>query len=104
MPNKSRRVALVTGGNRGIGFEVSRQLAERGFVVLLTAREESKATAAAKKLEKDGTVEAIALDVVDPRSIEKATAEVSRRYDHLDLLINNAGINYDTWETGVIDQ
>jgi NAD(P)-dependent dehydrogenase (short-subunit alcohol dehydrogenase family) len=99
MPNKSRRSALVTGGNRGIGFEVCRQLAERGFVVLLTAREESKATAAAKKLEKDGTVDAIALDVSDPRSIEKATAEVSRRYDHLDLLINNAGINYDTWET-----
>jgi NAD(P)-dependent dehydrogenase (short-subunit alcohol dehydrogenase family) len=93
------RIALVTGANRGIGLEVCRQLAERGFIVLLTAREGAKATAAANKLKKAGTVEPIALDVADPRSIERAADEVLKRYDYLDILINNAGINYDTWET-----
>src|SRR5256714_6243670 len=96
-------IALVTGANRGIGLEVCRQLAERGFIVLLTARDAAKAAAAAKKLgkvlEKAGTVEPIALDVADPRSIERAANEVLKRYDYLDVLINNAGINYDTWET-----
>lgn len=97
--DNSARLALVTGANRGIGFEVCRQLAQRGFVVLLTARDAAKAEAAAKRLGKAGTVEPIALDVADPRSIKEAAAEVKRRYDHLDVLINNAGINYDTWET-----
>src|SRR5438105_10783323 len=100
-------IALVTGANRGIGLEVCRQLAERGFIVLLTARDAAKAAAAAKKLgkvlekklEKAGSVEPIALDVADPRSIERAANEVLKRYDYLDVLINNAGINYDTWET-----
>jgi NAD(P)-dependent dehydrogenase (short-subunit alcohol dehydrogenase family) len=92
------RIAL-TGANRGIGLEVCRQLAERGFIVLLTAREGAKATAAANKLKKAGTVEPIALDVADPRSIGRAANEVLKRYDYLDVLINNAGINYDTWET-----
>src|SRR3954464_5483075 len=94
-----KRIALVTGANRGIGLEVCRQLAERGFIVLLTAREGAKATAAANKLKKAGTVEPIALDVADPRCIERAANEVLKRYDYLDVLINNAGINYDTWET-----
>jgi NAD(P)-dependent dehydrogenase (short-subunit alcohol dehydrogenase family) len=97
--DKPARIALVTGANRGIGFEVCRQLAERGFVVLLTARDAEKAQAAAKKLDRAGTVEAIPLDVANSQSIEKAAAEVSEKYDHLDVLINNAGINYDTWET-----
>jgi NAD(P)-dependent dehydrogenase (short-subunit alcohol dehydrogenase family) len=99
MTDNSPRIALVTGGNRGIGFEVCRQLSQHGFVVMLTARDESKATSAANKLEKVGIVEALALDVADPHGIVRAAGEVSKRYDHLDVLINNAGINYDTWET-----
>lgn len=93
------RIALVTGGNRGIGFEVCRQLAERRFTVLLTARDADKTRAAAAKIEVTGHIEPVALDVSDPRSIERAAAEVSKRHDHLDVLVNNAGINYDTWET-----
>ena len=97
--HKSVRVALVTGANRGIGFEVCRQLAERNFAVLLTARDAAKAETAARKLSGTGTVEPLALDVADARSIEKAAAEVASRYGYLDVLVNNAGINYDTWET-----
>ena len=93
------RVALVTGANRGIGFEVCRQLAEKDFVVLLTARDAAKAQKAARKLANVGTVEALVLDVGDASSIKKAANEVARRYGYLDVLVNNAGINYDTWET-----
>src|SRR5581483_8576423 len=95
----SARVALVTGANRGIGFEVCRQLAERDFVVLLTARDAARANSAAKKLAKLGTVEPLVLDVSNASSIKKAAAEVASAYSYLDVLVNNAGINYDTWET-----
>jgi NAD(P)-dependent dehydrogenase (short-subunit alcohol dehydrogenase family) len=91
-------VALVTGANRGIGFEVCRQLAKEDFVVVLTARDGAKAQTAARKLA-NGGVEGLALDVANARSIEAAVGEVAERYGHLDVLINNAGINYDTWET-----
>src|SRR5215831_5581037 len=91
-------VALVTGANRGIGFEVCRQLAGKGFVVLLTARDAAKANTAARELANAGTVESLLLDVADASSIKKAAGEVAIRYGHLDVLVNNAGINYDTWE------
>ena len=99
MAKTPTKTALVTGGNRGIGFEVCRQLAARGFAVLLTARDAEKSRAAAAKLKSVGRVEPVVLDVANASSIEKAVAEVSSRYDSLDVLINNAGINYDTWET-----
>jgi len=92
-------IALVTGANRGIGLEVCRQLANRGFVVLLAARDAAKADAAAGKLQADGIVDSLLLDVADAASIEKAAQAVASRFGHLDVLVNNAGINYDTWET-----
>ena len=99
MAKTPTKTALVTGGNRGIGFEVCRQLAARGFGVLLTARDAEKSRAAAAKLKSVGRIEPVVLDVANASSIEKAAAEISSRYDCLDVLINNAGINYDTWET-----
>jgi len=95
----SVRVALVTGANRGIGFEVCRQLATRGFAVLLTARDAEKAQSAANRLASVGQVEPLALDVADASSIKNAQNEVATKYGYLDVLVNNAGINYDTWET-----
>ncbi len=97
--SESRRVALVTGANRGIGFEVCRQLAARGFAVLLSARDAKKARAAADALKSVGHVQPMVLDVADARSIKKVAEEIASRYGSLDVLINNAGINYDTWET-----
>jgi|SRR5579872_1528255 len=99
MAERRQHIALVTGANRGIGFEVCRQLAEKGFVVRLTARDAGKAEDATRKLANVGAVQPLALDVANPSSIQQAAAEVARRYSHLDILINNAGINYDTWET-----
>jgi NAD(P)-dependent dehydrogenase (short-subunit alcohol dehydrogenase family) len=98
-PHESVRVALVTGANRGIGFEVCRQLAQQGFTVVLTARDAGKARAAVAKIKSVRQIEPLALDVAHRESIDTAANEVARRYGCLDVLINNAGINYDTWET-----
>jgi NADP-dependent 3-hydroxy acid dehydrogenase YdfG len=79
-------IALITGANRGIGFEVCRQLAERNFVVLLTARDAAKARTATRRLGHIGTIEPLALDVADASSIEKAAAEGASRYGYLDVI------------------
>ncbi|MBZ9986508.1 SDR family NAD(P)-dependent oxidoreductase [Mesorhizobium sp. BH1-1-5] len=89
----SGKVALVTGGNRGIGLETARQLAELGFTVLIGVRDLAKGEAAAKRL--GGKVEAIALDVAAPEAAARAAAEVERRFGRLDVLVNNAAIHYD---------
>ncbi|WP_330180948.1 SDR family NAD(P)-dependent oxidoreductase [Nocardia sp. NBC_01503] len=87
-------IALVTGGNRGIGREVCRQLADRGFTVLLTARSEAAGKTAAAEA---GAIP-MRLDVTDNTSVVGAAAEVERRYGRLDVLINSAAITYDTWQ------
>ncbi|MDG4882958.1 SDR family NAD(P)-dependent oxidoreductase [Mesorhizobium sp. WSM4884] len=91
--NHSGKVALVTGGNRGIGLETARQLAGLGFNVLIGVRDLAKGEAAASKL--GGKVEAIALDVAAPDAAARAVAEVERRFGRLDVLVNNAAIHYD---------
>lgn len=93
------RVALVTGAYRGIGLEVSRQLARRGFDVILTARDPEKAAAAAARLKEQGlNIVAVALDVTDAQSVEEAARFVNERFGRLDVLVNNAAILYDSWQ------
>jgi NAD(P)-dependent dehydrogenase (short-subunit alcohol dehydrogenase family) len=95
-------VALVTGANRGIGLEVSRQLARRGYAVLLGSRDASKGERAVRDLADDGrAVRACQLDVTDPKSIERAGARVAGDFERLDVLVNNAAILYDTWQHAV---
>ncbi|MBT2208723.1 SDR family NAD(P)-dependent oxidoreductase [Actinomadura sp. NEAU-AAG7] len=89
-------MALVTGGNRGIGREVCRGLAERGHTVLLTARSLEAATAAAEEI--GGDVVPVRLDVTSERDVVDAAALVTERHGHLDVLVNNAAITYDTWQ------
>lgn len=88
-------ISLVTGANRGIGHEICRQLAARGHIVLLTARNSQAAADAAARIE--GAVP-LRLDVTDPDSIAEAAATVQDRYGQLDVLVNNAAITYDTWQ------
>ena len=90
------RVALVTGGNRGIGLEISRQLAEAGHQVILGAREVSKGEAAAKKLASKGLkVFPAKLDVTDQTTLDNAVGLVRSDFGRLDILVNNAGILID---------
>ena len=87
------KVALVTGGTRGIGFETVRQLAQSGVHTLLAGRDRNKAVDAALKLQGEGLpVEAITLDITDPASIDAAASEIERKFGKLDILVNNAGI------------
>jgi NAD(P)-dependent dehydrogenase (short-subunit alcohol dehydrogenase family) len=90
----STRLALVTGANRGIGLDVCRQLAARGHTVLLGARDRVKGAAAARTI--GGNVHPIELDVADAGAAMRVTREIERRYGRLDVLVNNAGVHYDT--------
>lgn len=84
-------VALVTGGNRGIGLEVCRQLARNGHEVILGSRDVAKGERAAGGI--DERVRVLRLDVADQESVHRAAGEIER----LDVLVNNAAILYDTW-------
>ncbi len=90
------RVALVTGGNRGIGLEICRQLARREIRVVLTARNEGYRKEAAAELKKEGLgVFFQPLDAADPASIEAAADNVEKEFRRLDILVNNAGVSSD---------
>src|SRR3954470_7976324 len=86
------RVALVTGGARGLGVEICRQLAQAGMVVWCTARRPEAAERVAGTLRADGDVRAAPLDVADPAG----AATLAARVERLDVLVNNAAIDYDT--------
>src|SRR3984885_12867396 len=87
------KVVLITGANKGIGFEVARQLGRSGFTVLLGARDASRGEAAAAKLRAEGSdVRPVIADL--GRAHETATAlagKIEKEFGHLDVLINNAG-------------
>ena len=96
MPTENH-VALVTGANRGIGKEVSRQLTKAGFTVLLGGRSLANAEATVAELGSTNLLP-IELDVADRRSIIAAHSHVERNVGRLDVLINNAAIHYDSWQ------
>jgi NAD(P)-dependent dehydrogenase (short-subunit alcohol dehydrogenase family) len=92
MTGPERRIALVTGANKGLGFETSRQLAKMGLFVLMGSRNITRGKAATKELQKEGLlVEFLQLDVTKPEQIRKAASEIRKRYGKLDILVNNAG-------------
>jgi NAD(P)-dependent dehydrogenase (short-subunit alcohol dehydrogenase family) len=92
---RNAKTALVTGANKGIGFEVVRELARMDFRVFLGARNVKAGRAAAEKLSGDGDVVFVEIDVSDAGSIQRAAEELANQTDHLDVLINNAGILLD---------
>jgi NAD(P)-dependent dehydrogenase (short-subunit alcohol dehydrogenase family) len=90
------QIALVTGANRGIGFEVCRQLARRGIHVILTSRDAEKGQHAADVLRGEGLeVSFHPLDVTDHASVQAIHAYVQRQFGRLDILVNNAGVYPD---------
>ena len=122
MAERKKKTALVTGANRGIGFEIARQLADRGMTVLAGVRSEEKAGAARAAFEKAGAVVTpVVLDVADHQRLPQQLAEIERQHGPIDVLVNNAAILIDgpggfdsslfemadetflrTWETNVL--
>jgi NAD(P)-dependent dehydrogenase (short-subunit alcohol dehydrogenase family) len=96
-----KKIALITGANRGIGFETARQLGEQGIKVFIGARSEEKGKQAESELKNEGLdAEFILLDVDDLNTHESAAKYIEDRYGKLDVLINNAGISLDENENG----
>jgi NAD(P)-dependent dehydrogenase (short-subunit alcohol dehydrogenase family) len=93
------RVALVSGGNRGIGLEIVRQLAGRGITVILGSRDEESGRAAAEGLSGDVVVRQ--LDVTDEGSVARLASFVEDDFGRLDILVNNAGISNDDGQRGM---
>lgn len=89
------KTALVTGANKGIGYEVARQLAGRGLHVFLGARNVDAGRRAAEALAKTGKVTLLQIDVSDSESVLAAAHELAKHADCLDVLVNNAGIVVD---------
>jgi NAD(P)-dependent dehydrogenase (short-subunit alcohol dehydrogenase family) len=92
---RNAKTALVTGANKGIGFEVARELARMGLRVFLGARNIEAGRAAAEKLQGDGDVAFLEIDVSDADSIRRAADELAGHADRLDVLVNNAGVLLD---------
>lgn len=92
----TRKVAVVTGANRGIGFETCRQLARHGMKVVLAARDVAKGRAAAQRLRDEGLdVDFVRLDVTDDESVRELARFVRKGSGRVDVLVNNAGIMID---------
>lgn len=87
--------ALITGANKGIGFETAKQLLQKGFYVYIGSRDVENGVKAVEKLKSEGLphAEAVQLDVTDEESVKMAREEIGKKTDVLDVLINNAGIN-----------
>jgi NAD(P)-dependent dehydrogenase (short-subunit alcohol dehydrogenase family) len=83
-----QKIALVTGANKGIGYEIAARLAALGMTVIIGARDDGRREEAAKAL----IVESVALDVTDAQSVRRAAAWIDQHFGRLDVLVNNAGI------------
>ncbi|UOR06667.1 SDR family NAD(P)-dependent oxidoreductase [Hymenobacter aerilatus] len=90
---ENKKIALVSGGNKGIGLAIVRGLLQAGCQVYLGAREVAKGQQAAAELAAEGDVRVIELDLNNQATLDAATARVQREVGHLDILVNNAGIN-----------
>jgi NAD(P)-dependent dehydrogenase (short-subunit alcohol dehydrogenase family) len=96
MSEQVKKVALITGGNKGIGLETGRQLGKLGITILLASRDLARGEVAATELKGEGIdARAIKLDVVSEADIKAAVAWVEKEYGRLDILINNAGVLLD---------
>src|SRR6267378_2001347 len=99
----TKKIGLITGANKGLGFEMARQLGEAGVTVVLAARDRQKGEAAAGKLRSQGLdVQFLKLDVTDKADHAAAAAFLEKKFGRLDILINNAGISAEVFGTGKV--
>lgn len=96
MISQQRKIALITGANKGIGLETARQLGKQGITVIIGARDASRGSTAAAGLKSEGIdARVVRLDVTDHTSISAAAQQIEKEFGRLDILINNAGmLNY----------
>lgn len=94
-----KKIALVTGGNKGIGLAVVKSLAEKGMTVIATSRDVAAGKAAVSGL--DGDIDVVQLDVTDAAGVITLKDYVQTTYGRLDILVNNAGIALDLWRSGL---
>jgi NAD(P)-dependent dehydrogenase (short-subunit alcohol dehydrogenase family) len=100
----SQKIAVVTGANRGIGFEICRELARKGISVILASRDEAKGELAASRLRKEGLdLNVMGLDVTDPESIRGFSRRLEQNFGAVDILVNNAGVMVDPKGSRVLD-
>ena len=93
MTNADKKIALVTGANKGIGLDIVRQLAQAGMFVYLGARDKQRGEQATSILSSEGlSVAQLVLDVTDAASITAAMSVIEQEHGKLDVLVNNAGI------------
>jgi NAD(P)-dependent dehydrogenase (short-subunit alcohol dehydrogenase family) len=99
----AKKVALITGANKGLGLEMARQLGKAGVTVVLGARDAEKGEAAAEKLRGEGLdAQFLKLDVTNNEDRASAVKFLDRKFGHLDILINNAGIAGESLGTGKV--
>lgn len=102
---RTKKIALITGANKGIGLETARQLGQKQMTVLLGVRDQKKGKEAVAKLRKEGLdARALVLDVSESASIRKAAAQVQKEFGRLDVLVNNAAIMIDEKDRNVSEQ
>lgn len=99
MNSESEKIAVVTGANRGIGLAVTRQLAEQGIRVLAGCRRPEAADDIIALRQQGLPIEAVALTVDERQSVESLAQSVDQRFGGLDILINNAGVALDQWQS-----
>jgi NAD(P)-dependent dehydrogenase (short-subunit alcohol dehydrogenase family) len=100
----ARRIAVVTGANRGLGYEIARQLARADVFVVIGARDPVKGDQAAARLAADGaSVAAFALDVNDTRSVRRFVEHVEKAHGTPSILVNNAGVYPESTDATVLD-
>jgi NAD(P)-dependent dehydrogenase (short-subunit alcohol dehydrogenase family) len=98
------RIAVVTGGNKGIGFEICRQLARKGLNVVLTARDEDRGLVATERLQAQGlNVIFHPLDVTNEAAVRRLARYLDATHGGCDILVNNAGIALDRYSMSVLD-
>jgi carbonyl reductase 1 len=102
MTKPGQRIAVVTGGNRGLGLETCRQLAQQGFHVVLAARDLRAAETAAARLSSKSGVEPWQLDVASRESVEAFAGRARQELGHIDALVNNAGVSMKGFDDHVV--